>query len=78
MKNLKKLGKLISLMFKCIVIAVKIKWLDLKANRLARKGWDNLNQAELDEIYDKQMKLSFEGMFICLDAERIIKETERA
>ena len=74
MKKLKMLGKLIPLWGKCIVIAVKIKWLDLKSSRLIRKR----RYSEFNDALDKQMKLSFEGMFICLDAERIIKETERA
>lgn len=74
MKKLKKLGRLIQMLCDCVIIAVKIKWLDLKANRLIRKG-RYLNSAALDEVYNKQLELATEGMFVCLIAERIIKGT---
>lgn len=77
MNKLKKLGKLIRMLCDCIVIAVRIKWLDLKANRLIRKG-RYTNSAALDEVYNKQLELSTEGMFICLIAEQLMKELKRA
>lgn len=67
---IKKICKLISLLWKCTILAVRVELLDRKVDRLARKSI--LPDEKWYSLQVKMMELIAEGESYCCDAEKIM------